>query len=50
MTLSVKPNFRVCGKMFGKNIGEYSKALEELSEENKQMLYIPVGFAHGFVV
>lgn len=22
----------------------------ELSEENKQMLYIPVGFAHGFVV
>ncbi len=22
----------------------------ELSEENKQMLYIPVGFAHGFIV
>jgi len=34
MTLSVKPNFRVCGKMFGKNIGEYSKALEELSQED----------------
>ena len=27
--------------------GEYVKV--ELSEENKQMLYIPVGFAHGFV-
>ena len=28
--------------------GKYVKV--ELSEENKQMLYIPVGFAHGFVV
>ena len=28
--------------------GRYVKV--ELSEENKQMLYIPVGFAHGFVV
>lgn len=27
--------------------GEYVKA--ELSEENKYMIYIPVGFAHGFV-
>ena len=27
--------------------GEYVKV--ELSEDNKQMLYIPVGFAHGFV-
>jgi len=27
--------------------GQYVKV--ELSEENKQMLYIPVGFAHGFV-
>ncbi|MBE7710572.1 MAG: dTDP-4-dehydrorhamnose 3,5-epimerase [Cyanobacteria bacterium SIG31] len=27
--------------------GKYVKV--ELSEENKQMLYIPVGFAHGFV-
>ena len=26
--------------------GQYVKV--ELSEENKQMLYIPVGFAHGF--
>ena len=28
--------------------GKYVKI--ELSEENKHMLYIPVGFAHGFVV
>ena len=34
MTLSVKPNFRVCGKMFGKNINEYAKALENLSQEH----------------
>lgn len=27
--------------------GKYVKV--ELSEENKQMLYIPVGFAHGFI-
>lgn len=27
--------------------GKYVKV--ELSEDNKQMLYIPVGFAHGFV-
>ena len=27
--------------------GQYVKA--ELSEDNKHMLYIPVGFAHGFV-
>lgn len=27
--------------------GQYVKV--ELSEENKQMLYIPIGFAHGFV-
>lgn len=27
--------------------GQYVKV--ELTEENKQMLYIPVGFAHGFV-
>ena len=30
-----------------KTFGKYVKV--ELSEENKQMLYIPVGFAHGFV-
>ena len=33
MTLSIKPNFRECGKMFGKEIGAYSKLLETLSQE-----------------
>lgn len=31
-----------------KTFGQYIKV--ELSEENKQMLFIPEGFAHGFVV
>lgn len=31
-----------------KTFGQYVRV--ELSEENKQMLYIPEGFAHGFVV
>ncbi len=31
-----------------KTFGKYVKV--ELSEENKQMLYIPEGFGHGFVV
>lgn len=31
-----------------KTFGRYVKV--ELSEENKQMLFIPEGFAHGFVV
>jgi dTDP-4-dehydrorhamnose 3,5-epimerase len=31
-----------------KTFGKYVKV--ELSEENKQMLFIPDGFAHGFVV
>ena len=30
-----------------KTFGQYVKV--ELSEKNKQMLYIPIGFAHGFV-
>ena len=31
-----------------KTFGKYVKV--ELSEDNKQMLFIPEGFAHGFVV
>ena len=34
-----------------KNSPNYKKWVKvELSEDNKQMLYIPAGFAHGFVV
>ena len=40
----VAVDIRKGSKTFGKWVGKI------LSEENKQMLYIPEGFAHGFVV
>jgi len=40
----VAVDIRKSSKTFGKWVGS------ELSEENKKMLYIPEGFAHGFVV
>ena len=33
MTLEIKPNFKVCGKMFGKNINDYANKLLELNQE-----------------
>ena len=40
VAVDIRPN--------SKTFGEYVKV--ELSEDNKSMLYIPDGFAHGFVV
>jgi len=40
----VAVDIRKDSKTFGKWVGEI------LSEDNKKMLYIPAGFAHGFVV
>ena len=34
MTLEVKPDYRTCGKMFGKNINDYGKLLQELSQDD----------------
>ena len=42
--LDVAVDIRKGSKTFGKWVGRI------LSEENKQMLYMPEGFAHGFVV
>ena len=38
MTLSIKPNFRECGKLFGKEIGNYAKLLETLSQDEINLL------------
>ena len=38
MTLSIKPNFRECGKMFGKDINSYAKLLETLSQDEINLL------------
>lgn len=42
--LDVAVDIRKSSQTFGKWVGEI------LSEENKNMLFIPAGFAHGFVV
>ncbi len=34
MTLEVKPNYRVCGKMFGSNINAYGNELSNLNQED----------------
>ena len=38
MTLEVKPDYRTCGKMFGKNINEYAKALQNISQDEINVL------------
>ena len=39
MNFIIKPNFKVCGKMFGKNIKEFQDLLLNLSDEDKLNLY-----------
>ena len=34
MTLEIKPNFKVCGKMFGSNINAYANGLSNLKQED----------------
>ena len=34
MTLEVKPNYKVCGKMFGSNISSYATELSNLNQED----------------
>ena len=34
MTLEIKPNYRVCGKIFGKDINKYSECLLKLSQDD----------------
>ncbi len=38
MTFEIKPNFKEVGKIFGKNMGEYTKALANLSEDETAKL------------
>ena len=38
MNMSVKPNFKVCGAMFGKNMKEYQMLLETLTQEEISIL------------
>ena len=38
MNFTIKPNFKVCGKMFGKEINNYAKMLSTLSDEDVNKL------------
>ena len=38
MNFIIKPNFKVCGKMFGKEINNYANLLNTLTEEDKTKL------------
>ena len=38
MNFTIKPNFKVCGKMFGKEINNYAKMLSTLNDEDVNKL------------
>ena len=38
MNFTIKPNFKVCGSMFGPKMGLYSEALKNLSIEDEEAL------------
>ena len=39
MNFIIKPNFKVCGKMFGKNIKDFQELLLNLNDDDKLKLY-----------
>ena len=48
MNFTIKPNFKVCGKMFGKEINNYAKMLSTLSDEDVNKLQNGNTITHEF--
>ena len=48
MNFTIKPNFKVCGKMFGKEINNYAKMLSTLTDENVNKLQNGNTITHEF--
>ena len=48
MNFTIKPNFKVCGKMFGKEINNYAKMLSTLSDEDINKLQNGNTITHEF--
>ena len=48
MNFTIKPNFKVCGKMFGKEINNYAKMLSTLNDEDVNKLQNGNTITHEF--